>query len=329
MRLVLDGALGKAGRYHKEAFARLGVQIDQSCDISLQNSGLEAALCSMLASGVSPDEIIVDICTPTASHCETMLLGYKMGVRRFIVEKPAASSEHEWNSLISTFDNTYTRIYTIHNYLYSRAFSALLQYQKRSNLKPVEFVLVFNKDRRKDSANGRGMALGGNLPTVFQIEVPHALSLGAGLIGKLSVENSSWRPMILEDRTCIPRHGVGEIFLSGPHKEKVNISSSLQAKFSRHACVKFEDNSIVTIDFGKSNSVVMLSSPNNSRQEVIYKGVDDMLAYTLKDAIVTLENSAPIPHFASTGFTRDILHLIDVASRLAESQVQTSKINVF
>jgi hypothetical protein len=47
-------------------------------------------------------DVIVDVCTPTSTHVESLTWAYALGARKFILEKPPARSNNEWRRVLPT-----------------------------------------------------------------------------------------------------------------------------------------------------------------------------------------------------------------------------------
>jgi predicted dehydrogenase len=161
--VVLVGARGFIGRLHAEIYRSLGVSL---VEVDIAEPDLEDEL-----DKVPWEDAIVDICTPTAVHTESIRWGYAQGARRFLVEKPATRNYVDWRACL--LDVPGAQIFVGHSYMFSRTFEVMF------DACPTITAMraAFDKDRAADDARLRGADANGGLADIFQIEAPHAFAM--------------------------------------------------------------------------------------------------------------------------------------------------------
>src|SRR5262245_31682609 len=105
LAFVLTGARGAAGRMHGRIHRALGHRL-------VEFHTRQPPPGATLLRQIPWDEAIMDICTPTAAHPRSMSWGYARGVRRFLVEKPAAPSLADWQRQVDTMPEA--QIFVLH-----------------------------------------------------------------------------------------------------------------------------------------------------------------------------------------------------------------------
>jgi predicted dehydrogenase len=198
---------GKAGALHYRAYrqmARAGVLpldgvvlVDPHGEPAPELAGLvrEAGAqldtfetrAALMTSPRQPDlaTAIVDLCAPASVLVNALRDYYASGFRRFLVEKPflvTAEDEADVRHILST-----SQVVLVRNYLFSGVHRVVRTMLQTYDLQPLVCITNFSKDRRADSARGRGAASGAQAPTVFEIEMPHQLYIGADLTGAPAV----------------------------------------------------------------------------------------------------------------------------------------------
>src|SRR5262245_59255247 len=176
--IVLAGARGAAGRMHAEIHRSLGHHV-----VEFDAGGPPPAATEMRR--IPWDEAIMDVCTPTATHTRSLAWGYARGMRRFMVEKPAADNLDAWRAQLARMPSA--QIFVMHTYLFSRSFRIALDAVPDI----TEISTVFDKDRELDDARGRGAGPDGRLPHLFQVEAPHQLAMILAIAPGLRVSNAT------------------------------------------------------------------------------------------------------------------------------------------
>lgn len=187
---------GKAGWLHSRAFAKLArlgreapsrVQFLDHTGRPGAELGLEPGAVLVAASrdelaATRPAETIIDLCLPARSLAPALVDWWQAGYRKFIVEKPflvPPDLSRDVGQVLAS-----AQVVRIQNYLRSRAHGAVRKLMRLYGLEPTLCVTNFSKDRRADNQRGRGASVAG-APTIFEIEIPHQLYIGADIIGKV------------------------------------------------------------------------------------------------------------------------------------------------
>lgn len=195
MEIVIVGA-GKAGWLHSRAFAKLA-RLGREAPRRIQfldrtgrpgtELGLEPGATLVAASrdelaATGPAETIIDFCLPARSLAPALVDWWQAGYRKFIVEKPFLIPPDLRDDVGEVLASA--QVVRIQNYLYSRAHCAVRELVRLYGLEPTLCVTNFSKDRRADNQRGRGASDAGT-PTIFEIEIPHQLYIGADIIGQV------------------------------------------------------------------------------------------------------------------------------------------------
>ena len=305
--VVLVGARGFIGRHHAHIYRSLGVPVFE-VDVG------EAAPTEAQLDAVPWADAIVDVCTPTAVHTESIRWGYARGARRFIVEKPATRNYVDWRACM--LDVPDAQIFVGHSYMFSRAYEVM--FDACPNI--VSMTAAFDKDRAEDDARLRGADSTGRLVDVFQIEVPHAFAMVLAVQPALELRSASYTrygeraPGSVEPTSCEARF---------THRTlpDVIVTSDLRAPRRRLVEVRGDDGRQVCGYFPLSAAApdcLVYSVDANGRTTTLLEGPDDLLRATL---VVGLEamRSGSVPWLASAQFAGVVLARIAEALRMAEA----------
>ncbi|MFG3055223.1 hypothetical protein ACGFZP_30350 [Kitasatospora sp. NPDC048239] len=197
MDIVIVGA-GKAGSLHYRAYSRLaragrldlrrihfidhtgrpGTELERL----LRADGLNPPIATDRTGAElpAPEHTVVDLCLPSRSLAPALIEWWRAGYRRFLLEKPFLVTPELRAEVAEVFAGSH--IVLVRNYLHSRVHGAVRELIDRYDLDPVLCVTDFSKDRRADNHRGRG-ASGLSSLTVYEVELPHQLYIGADLIG--------------------------------------------------------------------------------------------------------------------------------------------------
>ncbi|MEU0600381.1 hypothetical protein ABZ484_19375 [Streptomyces sp. NPDC006393] len=199
MDVIVVGA-GKAGSLHYRAYSRLARagRLDPARIQFVDHAGRAGReLAALLAAdalpervvqsraqvaGTPPESTIVDLCLPSRDLAPALVEWWRAGYRKFVVEKPflvPPDLAGEVGRVLASSSAVLVR-----NYLHSRVHRTVRELVARYDLAPLLCVTNFSKDRRADSRRRRG-ASGSGSPTVFEVEIPHQLYIGADLIGEV------------------------------------------------------------------------------------------------------------------------------------------------
>jgi predicted dehydrogenase len=299
--VVLIGARGVIGRVHAAIWQDLGVRVAEA-DLPEVSAG------RVLGLGA---DAIADVCTPTSVHTESMLWAYRhLGVRRFLVEKPAAGSPVQWRRCLAQMPGAL--VFTGHCCLFSDTFRAAADLCPQ----PARVLAVWDKDRRADDLSLRGAAPAGDLPDVWEVEAPHALSVAAALQPGLRVTAARYTRVGVRAQgkaapvACEARLSAGSA--------SVLVSSDLRAPRCRRLELRGPDGGGVSAVFppaGSGPTAVFRRSPSGT-VTIIRQGPDDLLKATLTAALDALTRGE-VPPLASPGFAADVLVLMEQARAAA------------
>ncbi|GLW70772.1 hypothetical protein Kpho02_30710 [Kitasatospora phosalacinea] len=127
------------------------------------------------------ESVIVDLCLPSRILAPQLIEWWEAGYRRFLIEKPfTVAPEHAAGVRRALADSSAV---LVRNYLYSKVHAEVRGLIGLYDLDPVLCVTNFSKDRLGDNLRGRGAADAGQ-PTVYEVEMPHQLYIGADLVGE-------------------------------------------------------------------------------------------------------------------------------------------------
>lgn len=233
--IILVGC-GKAGSIHCKCYSKLKEQdvninvvalVDSNPDqvkkfYSLYkefNDGEKPLVaCSLreISKEIDIENAIIDLCVPNDAHYQCSKEACDLGSKKIIIEKPIANSVLDAKKIEKLDAN----VAITENYVYSKVTEHLLKIIEKYNLKPKFARTEFSKDRRIDSANGRGSLKNGS-PHVFTVEMPHQIAVVNYLFSNPTDIFGAWcNDMILENKRLY-EHGEGAITL---HHENGTIS---------------------------------------------------------------------------------------------------------
>jgi predicted dehydrogenase len=305
--VVLIGARGFIGRLHAEIHRSLGVElIEYDIAEPLTQAQLDA---------IPWDDAIVDVCTPTAVHTESIRWAYAHGARRFLVEKPATRSYVDWRACLLEVRDA--KIFVGHSYMFSRTFEVMFD----ACPTVVSMSAAFDKDRASDDARLRGADADGRLADVFQIEVPHAFAMVLSVQPALELTSARYTrfgergPGSIEPTSCEARFTHRTI-------PDVVVTSDLRAPRRRLVELEGEDGRRVRGYFPLSAAepdCAVYSMDANGHQTALLEGQDDLLRGTLVAGLEAMRTGS-IPWLASAQFAGVVLARIAEACRMADAE---------
>jgi predicted dehydrogenase len=304
--VVLVGAHGFIGRLHAEIYRSLGVPL---IEFDIADDGAEAAL-----DDVPWAEVIVDVCTPTAVHTESIRWAYARGARRFLVEKPAARNYVDWRACL--LDVPDAQIFVGHSYMFSHTFEVMFE----ACPTVVAMSAAFDKDRAADDARLRGADAHGRLADVMQIEVPHAFAMVLAVQPALELRSSTYTrygergPGSIEPTSCEARF---------THRTlpDVVVTSDLRAPRRRLVELHGDEGRRVLGYFPLSAAApdsVVYSVDARGRTTTLHEGHDDLLRATLTAGLFAMRTGS-VPWLASAQFAAIVLARIAEACRAAKA----------
>lgn len=305
--VVLIGARGFIGRLHAQIYRSLGISLVE-VDVG------DATPAPEQLDAVPWADAIVDVCTPTAVHTESIRWGYERGARRFLVEKPAARTYVDWRACM--LDVPDAEIFVGHSYMFSRAFEVMFE----ACPSVVAMHAAFDKDRAADDARLRGADADGRLADVFQIEVPHAFSMvlavqpALELVSATYTEHGERAPGSIEPTSCEAR------FIHRTLPEVV-VTSDLRLPRRRLLRLRGDDGRRVFGYFPLSAAdpdCLVYSLDSQGRPTTLLDEPDDLLRGTLVAGLEAM-HSGSVPWLASAQFAGVVLARIAEAQRMAEA----------
>jgi predicted dehydrogenase len=303
--VVLVGARGFIGRLHAAIYRSLGVSLVEIDVPTPTQAELDA---------IPWPDAIVDVCTPTAMHTESIRWGYAQGARRFLVEKPATRNYVDWRACM--LDVPDAQIFVGHSYMFSRAFEVMFD----ACPTVVSMSAAFDKDRRDDDLRLRGADADGRLADVFQIEVPHAFAMVLAVQPALELRSATYTrygergPGSFEPTSCEARF---------THRTlpEVLVTSDLRAPRRRLLELGGDDDRRVFGYFPLSSAdpdCLVYSVDPRGRKTTLLEGRDDLLRATLVAGLEAMR-SGSVPWLASAQFAGVVLARIAEACRMAEA----------
>jgi hypothetical protein len=304
--VVLVGARGFIGRLHAAIHRSLGVDLlEHDIAAPLTDAELEA---------VRWADAIVDVCTPTAVHTDSIRWAYARGARRFLVEKPATRNYVDWRACL--VDVPDALIFVGHSYMFSRTFEAMFD----ACPAVAAMSAAFDKDRAADDAVLRGADAGGRLADVFQIEVPHAFAMVLSVQPALELRSAAYTahgergPGAVEPTSCMARF---------THRTlpDVVVTSDLRSPRRRVVELQGEDGRRVVGHFplsGAEPDCLVYRVDADGRRTTLLDGTDDLLRATIVAGLDAMRTGS-VPWLASAQFAGVVLARIAEARRMAEA----------
>lgn len=270
-----------------------------------------------VARAVDLSTTLVDVVTTNSSHHAVTTSAAAQRARAIIVEKPLADSvEHARR--ICALDRP---VYVMENYVFSVISHFADDYVRDRGLTPRLVKTEFSKDRRRESAEGRGM-LAGYSPHVFDVEIPHQIALAGYLLGPWESVCDAWcHDMILPDGR-ITDHGEGAITLLHRGGATSYNFSCLQG--FHHLSTTYRTARIYCDD-GTNVFCYYPSTIDLAGSVLVYRGdqlverhafVDDSLTQALRYVLSSCRDRTPPVNDA--GFGCSVLDVIATGKQLAQ-----------
>jgi predicted dehydrogenase len=273
-----------------------------------------------LATKVDLSEAVVDVVTTNCAHHEIATIAAEHGAKGIILEKPIADTLDHARAITELAGP----IYVLENYLFSSITRFAKDYLGAHPVTPCFAKTEFSKDRRMDSANGRGMG-DHYTPHVFAVEMPHQVAIMSHLLGSPRAVSDSWcNDMILPDGR-ISDHGEGAITLQ--HEGGVTSYNFSCLQGHHHSSTTYRTVRIYCDDLTK---VVCYypATMDLTGSVLIYRGdemveshtlLDDSLTESLKYTLLSCREGQRAVNHAQFGY--DIMDVIDTGKRLAREYV--------
>ena len=321
MKYILIVGTGKAAYLHYLKYLKLG--INNICFLSNTyaiNENIKSKIYYTIEdifknTNFNVNETIVDICTPCSEFKKIIDDFISYNVSNFIVEKPFIVDNDYFD------DKLKINFAMIENYKYSSITKYIYDYIHNNNLKIQKMIITFSKDRINESFSKRGIADEDNIPTNFEIEMPHALYLANYFINSGKKEYSK---ILLKDmkkgNQRLPKHGYGYIQYNQNNTEVVLESNLMLGPNKRNITILCDNNISISADYinynkdfvRQSRGIVEINR-NGNKKRVVFED-DDNMYYTLKDYLSKINDVNKAKQFKNEiiNFSNDLKYCIDV-----------------
>jgi len=192
----------------------------------------------------SNEDTLIDICTPKSIFIKVIEECEELGFKNIIVEKPFVVSNDYFNN------KSDLKILMIKNYNYSLITNYAKDYIIKNKLKITDIYTNFSKNRIDDSFSNRGMLNKNDIPTVFEIEMPHQIYLANYLREMKRKEYKIVKAFDMRnDNISLKNHGYG--FISYKSKDiKVCHESDLTSNtLQKTISIICNKNTIINISY--------------------------------------------------------------------------------
>lgn len=280
------------------------------------NTAFCASELDQLKSEIDLSKVIIDVVTPNRLHFSTAHTAALLGAKHLIIEKPLAHNLVE----AKKFLDLPCTIHVLENYLFSSVTRSVVDYMRRFQCKPLFIKTEFSKDRRADSASGRGM-VADYVPHVFTVEIPHQIAIANYVAASTGRVADAWEhDMILPDGR-IAGHGEGAITLL--HADGVASYNFSCLQGFRHMSMSYRSVKVYCSNdvriFGYFSTAIDLKAAvlvyRKNRLVETQSLTDDSLTTTLGESISGFRKHRK--HLNNVKFGVDVLRTIQAAQRIA------------
>ncbi|MFR9770782.1 Gfo/Idh/MocA family protein [Nocardia sp. SC052] len=130
-----------------------------------------------LAAASDPDRTVVHVCTPPSAHVETVLAAHRMGYRKFVVEKPMATTVPDAECLIRLCRDSDCELLVVANWTASLLTDRIRQELGRRGDMGLRAIAVTQfKPRLERTFVNRAHS------SALDVEMPHMVALALSLI---------------------------------------------------------------------------------------------------------------------------------------------------
>ena len=163
---------------------------------------------------------VLHICSPPDVHFENLKAALECGYRQIIVEKPVVSNMEELRQ-VQALQNYYgANILVVANWVCSTLVESITDKLRQHQLGEIKHVIIVQNKSRFCRSRGR------TGEHVYDIEMPHQISLSLFLNGPAKPLAATVTDMILPDRV-IPELGSGNVLLRHNNGVISELKSSL------------------------------------------------------------------------------------------------------
>jgi predicted dehydrogenase len=257
-------------------------------------------------------DAIVDVCTPTSVHTESLAWGYTRGARRFVVEKPVAPEVSAWRRQLDAMPAA--QVFVVHSYLFSEAFRIACDAMPEAR----DITITFTKDRRDDDHRGRGAGPDGRLPHLLHIEGPHQAAMALMISPQFRVGHAAFLAYGARGPEQLAPLASAIALLDGSGRRAL-LATGLHSRPQRRLQLCDGKARQVVAEFSTGPELIseVYERDRGGRVRTLFSGRDDLLRRTLQCGLHSL-STGYVPRGATAGFADSVLTLIDEAVRLAE-----------
>ena len=220
------------------------------------------------------------------------------GMINFIVEKPFIVPDNYFD------DKEGIKFIMMENYKYSLITNDIIKFLKSQNVNIKKIRIDFSKDRINESMSKRGIS-SDNIPTNFEIEMPHEIYLADYLVDNgVKHYHTIYLENMKRGDVTLPKHGYGLIKYVRNDVEIVLESNLMKNPNRRFIEIEFDGGFIranyIIYDglFNKKNDGV-IEITTGSDKKTLYYDLDDNMYYSLKRYLYDLDKGLNISTYKS------------------------------
>ncbi len=261
----------------------------------------------------APARTVVHLCTPPAVRATMLDRLAALGYRKILVEKPLAVDLAGLAAVARVRRRWGLDVTVATHWLDSALTRRLQDAVSGGEYGPLRRIrVVQNKPRfTRSTSHGTG---GDDHPTVFDVEVPHALAVVLSLAGGARISGASWSDLVV-GRTRLPRLGRARLRLDHHGGVRTEIDSDLTSPVRERRVTLEFDRAVLVGHYPCSEadhtSQLRISGPGRAPSRAVI--VDDALPAFLRNVYDRYARPAPEPH-------RTLPVQIDVVRLLSEAK---------
>ena len=304
MKNIIIVGTGKAAYLHHLKYKKLGYQNIYFLDNKITKTYIDStnifySIDSLLSTNIfEPEYTVVDICTPCSIFMDIIDDFISKGMINFIVEKPFIVPDNYFD------DKEGIKFIMMENYKYSLITNDIIKFLKSQNVNIKKIRIDFSKDRINESMSKRGIS-SDNIPTNFEIEMPHEIYLADYLVDNgVKHYHTIYLENMKRGDVTLPKHGYGLIKYVRNDVEIVLESNLMKNPNRRFIEIEFDGGFIranyIIYDglFNKKNDGV-IEITTGSDKKTLYYDLDDNMYYSLKRYLYDLDKGLNISTYKS------------------------------
>ena len=332
MENIIIVGTGKAAYLHYLKYQKLGYKNIYFLDNKITNTYIYTNnvfynIDDIFKYDINPSNTVVDICTPCSVFIDVINNFINKGIKNFIVEKPFVVPNNYFD------DKQDIRFIMMENYRHSLITRDIMQIVSDLELDVKKIRIEFSKDRVKDSMSKRGIS-NSDIPTSFEIEMPHQIYMADHFIGEGKKEYKTIELRDMEkDGVVLPKHGYGLIEYTRNGVDIVLESNLMKGPNIRTVEVEFTGGKITG---NYLNYDVLFNRESTGSLEIVINDIvrkieynqDDNMYYALQEYLHDLDNGLNIEeHKQEILNFSDSLSYVIQNEGLCRSEGHTRKIN--